>query len=275
MMCFSGAARFWPAHFFRVASMSLVLCATSASAWGQFDLQFTFVDSASTLTPSQVNIFNNVEAVYESLITGFQPRVTGLTGAVVQVDLDSFSDGLGQNVGQGGGFPSGTSNGGFTFFNTNAAGTDFNGILQLDAVDVVSFRSNPQVFTDLVFHEVGHALGFGTLWEVNGLLDSSGQYIGSAGLTAYQEEFSLSTATVPTDGTAVGNARHWSETSVLGNDIQSPELSQTEPNFISKTTIKSFVDLGFTVSLVHPVPEPASAGLLSLGGLLLLNRRRR
>ena len=51
---------------------------------------------------------------------------------------------------------------------------------------------------------MGHALGFGTLWEANGLLDTAGQYTGDSGLAAFQEEFDLkmTASFVPTDGTS-------------------------------------------------------------------------
>ena len=38
-----------------------------------------------------------------------------------------------------------------------------------------------------VLHEMGHILGIGTMWNVNGLLNNDGQYIGSAGLREYRK----------------------------------------------------------------------------------------
>lgn len=38
-----------------------------------------------------------------------------------------------------------------------------------------------------VLHEIGHILGIGTMWSQNGLLDSSGQYVGAKALNEYRK----------------------------------------------------------------------------------------
>ena len=272
MMCFSDFAR---PRVVLVAGGSLLLGALGTSASAQdFDLEF---DIQSSFTTSQLAVFDEVESTYESLFTGFQPGVSGLTGSVIAVTsgpIDgpiNFEDGTGGTAGMGGGsFTSDTPTGGFQFFNIQ--GTQTTGDLLLDEDDLDTLEGFDDGLFTVIFHEVGHALGFGTLWEANNLLDDAGQYIGDSGLAAFQEEFDLMTASfVPTDSTgAADDAGHWDEDSVLGDDVLSPILNLGGINDISDTTIASFADLGFTV-----VPEPASAALLVLGGSLLIGRRRR
>ena len=264
-----------------VGSLLFGVLGTSASAQN-FDLEFNFVMDSSDFSTSQFAVFDQVETQYESLLTGYQPTVSNLTGATIDVTLGAidgpinFDDGTGGTIGEGGGSLSpNTPNGGFQFFVTN--GSQTTGFLELDEADIdtVEGFGGDALFT-LIFHEVGHALGFGTLWDENNLVDTSGQYTGFNGLTAFQQEFGpVLATTIPTDGTAPGNAGHWDENSVLGDDVLSPSLllGGTGNNPISQTTVASFADLGYTVAIA--VPEPTSAGLLALGGCMLASRRRR
>ena len=261
-----------------------VLCALSASAYGQgFDLEFDFGTEFSEFSPSQLSVFDQVESTFESQIFGYQTGVS-LSGAVIDVSAE-FIDGSGGTAGEGGGSFNGIPNGGFQFFvpTTNpsfigtdglassASGTFSTGVLELDEDDLATLESFDDGLFNIIYHEVAHALGFGALWEANGLVDSAGQYTGINGLTTYQNEFDASALTVPTDGTNISNAGHWNENSLLGTDLLSPVLVLGGNNPISDTTIATFNDLGFITS----VPEPSSVALLATSGLLLLRRKRR
>ena len=253
-------------------SLLLSVMGTSASAQ-TFDLEFGF---QSTFTDSQLEVFDEVEATYESLITGYQPTVTGLTGALIDVRLSAI-DGSRGIAGLGGG-PGGsgrTSNGGFQFFPTQ--GTQTTGRFILDEADVDELEASSNGLFTVIFHEVGHALGFGSLWTDNNLVDINGQYIGLNGLLTFQEEFGpAGTLSVPTDGTSRFNAGHWNIDSVLGTDVMGPRIRLNQESPISQTTIASYADLGYaTAATAVAVPEPSSAGLLALGGCLLLSRRRK
>ncbi|TWU60547.1 hypothetical protein Poly51_08240 [Rubripirellula tenax] len=149
---------------------------------------------------------------------------------------------------------------------------------------------------DTVKHEIGHALGIGTLWEDNEVYSDGtagnsnrtlaggtpGQYVGAAGLAAYQAEIvGASGATfVPVElsggsGTAHG---HWNEADNFGQSLtgivdtmgrdRRDELMTgwASPNmdFISNTTIGSLYDIGFNVN-VQAVPEPSSLALIAIG----------
>ncbi len=101
----------------------------------------------------------------------------------------------------------------------------------LSAGGNASFNINPAagpLRATTIKHEIGHALGIGTLWEDNevysdGIAENSnrtaangtpGQYIGANALAAYQAEFDAGATFIPVEldggsGTAHG---HWNET---------------------------------------------------------------
>jgi hypothetical protein len=162
-------------------------------------------------------------------------------------------------------------------------------------------------FEQVIRHEIGHILGFGTLWGVNGVYTSdTGQYAGTAALAAFQIEFNQPDATyVPVEldggsGTANG---HWNmgvflgESEVLDSrDDPGDTIIYTSVNnglsldnelmtgfltgdaWLSNTTLQSFYDIGYTVDdlMGSPLPEPASFALLmAIGsGFTVLRRKR-
>ena len=255
--------------------------ASTSVVHADFDLQFDFEDQTQ-FSESQLSIFADVETRYESLITGYQMGVD-LTGAIIDVSAGfidgpiNFDDGTGTIGGSGGGMTSSANPtpGGFSFFiiENTTAGDVTTGSLLLDEDDLMTFEDAPNGLFSLIFHEVGHALGFGTLWEENNLLNADNQYIGSNGLAEYQSEFDATASFVPTDGSEADGAGHWDEDSLLGSDILSPVLVLGGDNPISETTISSFADLGYTVAVA--VPEPGSTAALSIACLFGASRRRR
>jgi len=276
-----------------LCSLTLFLgsvCVLSAPTYGQgFDLAFDFGSELSEFSQSQLAIFDQVESTFESQILGFQPGVS-LSGAVIDVSAQPI-DGPGIVAGQGGGSSNGITNGGFQFFIpqtnpsftgtdgvlTSATGTFSTGSFEIDEDDLAPLENvgtgTGNGLFSVVYHEVAHALGFGTLWNENGLVDSDGQYIGANGLATFQAEFDPSATIIPTDGTNAFNAGHWDENSAfLGTDLLSPSLLLGATNPISDTTISTFEDLGFVT--ITSVPEPSSLMLLASSGLLLLRRRR-
>jgi hypothetical protein len=155
-------------------------------------------------------------------------------------------------------------------------------------------------------HEIGHALGIGTLWEDNevytdGVVNPNregsgvaGQYTGANAIAAYQAEFvGQGGATfIPVEqggggGTAHG---HWNESDDFGqtlvgivdgsgNDFRDELMTgwaspSEASSFVSNTTIQSLVDIGFTLEAV-PAPEPSSIMLLALSSVGFIIRRRR
>jgi len=120
-----------------------------------------------------------------------------------------------------------------------------------------SFNTNPEagpLRSSVIIHEIGHALGIGTLWELNevyndGNPDTSsgrtlqggipGQYVGAHALAAYQAEFDPGATFIPVeldggDGTAHG---HW-------NEVTDNFSMENQPGFDSFPS--------------HPAPSSAS-----------------
>jgi len=166
-----------------------------------------------------------------------------------------------------------------------------------------------------IAHEIGHALGIGTLWEDNEVYNDGdggtgnrtlaggtpGQYMGAAALAAYQVEFDLTATFVPVEldggpGTANG---HWNE--ALDNfgteNVAGPDSDPGDGVFPGPSTAGGlFLDdelmsgvlsgsaflSNTTIQQLYdigfnltPIPEPSLFGLLGACTLILGIRRRR
>ncbi|MCP4379467.1 MAG: PEP-CTERM sorting domain-containing protein [bacterium] len=262
-----------------IALIVVSVTATTASA-GTFDISVNFVGGLST---SQQAIFTNAEAMWESVLTGYQSGVT-YTGSLSINAQGVAIDGVGGTLGSAGP-DTGVGSGGFLIVTT--------GSMEFDSADLDDMETNGTLYS-VICHEMAHVIGFGTLWNTPALgfsgyqdvyEDGTGEYTGAAALAAYKDEFNQPTATyVPVElsggsGTANG---HWNEnyggggltgiTDGDGNDMRNELMTGwlNAPAFLSQTTISSFEDIGYTVT-----PEPATMSLLMVGGLALVRRRRR
>lgn len=238
-----------------------------ASVSAQFSINFSFADP---LTPDQQTAFTNAASTWEGLIEGYQPGV-GLSGIDVTVATSGGpTDSTKQFIRQG-------------YVITDEArvfvGTDTLTNLDLATLELFFTR------------EIGTAIGIGSLWEVNGLYSSgSGEYTGTAGLAAYQTEFSQPAASfIPVELFAGTREIYWDEidnaaglTGItnasgqdFGDDIMTAWLGpNTADTFISQTTIQSLEDLGYSVAATSKVPEPSSLLLLFSASGLFLRRKR-
>ena len=170
--------------------LAVIVLATPIVNAQNFDVEFTFV----TGTPQQQADFqpflDQTEAVWESLLIGYQPGVT-LTGIDIDVNLTLLS---GPNVLGGHGLTGGqnTTQAGFVFY-TNNAETRSVGTLFLNPQNLGS--NQMQTAVD---HEVGHIIGFGQLFVANNLyVNNSGEYTGKQGIAAYRAEFDANAEFVP------------------------------------------------------------------------------
>ena len=123
-----------------------------------------------------------------------------------------------------------------------------------------------QDILDVIIHEMGHALGIGSLWQQNGLLQRVSargplQYVGANARRAFAIEAGVAglgrTAFVPVEqqggpGTALG---HWEDDSPVFNtisrdrrvEIMTGTLVPNTVCFVSRTTLASLVDLHYVV----------------------------
>lgn len=131
-------------------------------------------------------------------------------------------------------------------------------ILQLDQDDIPGMIADGS-FQWVLRHEIGHALGFGSLWTQNGLLSPiNGEYIGSYALQRYRTEANKPFATfVPVQkfggpGTA---GSHWDFNDPFFNQLNTTgRLEFMGPfsvpgaiEFASETTFGGMADLWFAV----------------------------
>jgi len=249
-----------------IASLFIALGSSSARSAG-FDISVVF---GGGLTSSQQSVFSEAETFWETLITGYQPGIT-LSGITIEASGIAI-DGNGQILGQAG--PrSGVIQQGF--------GIATSGIMQFDTADL-GVLETAGLLDEVIIHEMAHVMGFGTLWELNGLsTPGSGQYTGQNALDIYRLEFDPLATFIPVEldggeGTVDG---HWDEGwAGTANELMTGFLNV--PAFISATTVASFRDLGYTtIDLVAAVPLPAPvllllAGLGCLGGLRFKARFR-
>lgn len=127
------------------------------------------------------------------------------------------------------------------------------GYITLDTADL-NTMVNYDIFDDFVFHEVLHAMGFGTAWQSLGLVDTidgSLRFTGANAIEAYNTEYSqiaandpLSAYGVPVemeggDGTA---GVHWDH-DTFGKEMMTGQLGVT--NVISDMTLAALEDMGY------------------------------
>lgn len=247
--------------------------------------------------------FENAVATWQSIIPNYingnvsGPPLSGLTinGSVAAID------GAGGILGSAGITAGRFDNGGFFLSTAGAISFDVDDFDSSSASSLLNFER-------VALHEIGHVLGIGILWEINGLYDSGapavvdtfvrpdgtvftdtvGQYTGAEGVAAYQAEFGEPTATfvpVEKDGGPGTADAHWNEGSfgaavgrvsaITGEDINGEVLTgfSNGSHYISNVTRGGLRDLGFDVALLA-VPEPSSVFLL-FGGCAFLGIRRR
>lgn len=271
----------------RYLCRSLVfLCLMVPPADG-FDLTLTIGNpgafSATQLGQLQSSI-DYAEALWEGIITGYQPGIS-LPGVSIVVTAGSgFAEAN---------YPQTTIQAGYTlsvYTSILVNPTVIDNYASWTGVGVTN--PNPaylglDYLNDIMAHEVGHALGIGLLWEENEVsIPATGEYTGPFGLAAYRAEFDPTASFVPVEQ-ALSTAAdvHWDQimrsssnegnpsdpfslspltgiTDAYGRDLGLELMTGAfdadfgRP-FLSRTTIQSLRDLGFTV-----VPEPTSIMLL-------------
>jgi len=139
------------------------------------------------------------------------------------------------------------------------------GFLTLDEDDLEPLVGT-DALTSLIFHEIGHILGYGTLWETKSLLDGKDTdtptFNGTEAVTQWQDDLG-GTGDVPVEGDGeVGTKNsHWDE-DTFDTEIMTgfSEMVGTDQP-LSVVTIGSMQDLGYTVDFgaadPYSLPPPS------------------
>lgn len=245
-----------------------------------FDIVLRGVES---MTPAQAAAFTDAEAYWESAIVrgiedfAIEPRPACLPAespdlppVIDDVIIDAAVapiDGVGSILGQAG--P--------TCFNT---GNDMplTGSMEFDTADVANLISSGS-FDEVILHEMGHVLGFGTLWDttlygggrkvISGAGGASPVFTGGRAVAEYSAMGRSTNVPVENTGGLGTRDSHWRETT-FANELMTGYLnSGTNP--VSRLTIASFADMGYQVDLdvAQPYSLPGSTpAIRAIGGVV-------
>jgi hypothetical protein len=172
------------------------------------------------------------------------------------------------------------------------------GTMTFDTADMAALNTSGHL-NEVMLHEMGHVLGFGTLWDsttanclklpATGATPAPDTYYSCAHALAQFDSIGGTSYTggnkVPVEncagisGCGVGTYNsHWRE-SVFFNELMTGYLNNGTPNPLSTLTIAAMADLGYSVnknaaqsysrvftSRMPLVMAPASAGVIDLSG---------
>ena len=232
-------------------STTMSTTTTTDPTRSNFDITFRFL---GTPTAEQQSLVRQAGARWELAITGDLPEVNASIPAGqclvaspavsrtvddILIDIEVVAiDGPGGIIGQAG--PCWTSD-----------YMPFFGALQVDSADAAGLVSSG-LFDEVVVHELAHILGLGTLWSYGRTLideSNSSQYrfVGPAASTEWSALGGLGSG-VPIEMTGGAGTQysHWSE-ATFDTELMTGWIDNT--NQISRLTIGSLADLGYTVNL--------------------------
>jgi hypothetical protein len=237
-----------------------------------FDIEINYV---SEMTPAQMRMFQLAARRWEAVIVGDLPSVNTDIGVVDDIVIDASII---------------TIDGGFgtlaqaepTRFRTGSL-LPSRGVMEFDLDDIARIESEGKLL-DLVTHEMGHVLGFGTLWEAKGLLTGANtttpRFAGPLAIDAYENLFNASVSGVPVEGEGGPGTRlsHWRESSMRTELMTGYSESPGVVEPISIVTVQQFADLGYTVNAAaadawDPTEDLATAWQPTDAGVRAFTRR--
>jgi len=120
------------------------------------------------------------------------------------------------------------------------------GVMEFDVADAETFDAMG-LFGDIVFHEMMHTIGFGSIWDYLNLIDGAGTanptFTGEQAMLAYDQLFDGSGGVpLEQDGGAGTKESHWDEETFFG-EIMTGYINFS--NYLSDMTIASLEDLGY------------------------------
>ena len=242
------------------AGAMVTFTATATGENGGLAIELLFIDQPTALT---MQAFDDAVSRWAALIPGkLEPVPVNLAAGacrsnspainqvvddlLVLVTLD-FIDGVGGTLGSAGVCSQRISNGLPIVAN-----------LRLDTSDLGVLEGTTRL-VDLILHELGHTLGFGTLWASKGFLENPSlvnpgadtHFDGPSAVTAFDAiggDVYTGGQKVPVEneeGSVGSRDSHW-RLAVFSNELMTPLLT-TGANPLSRVTVASFGDLGYVV----------------------------
>jgi hypothetical protein len=203
-----------------------------------FNIKLQF--SNNNISASQRQAFNNAANRWSQVITGDLPNVNGVDDLLINANVSNI-DGAGNVLGSAG--P--------TWLRSDSL-LPFQGNMTFDSSDLATVEKNGNL-DDLIFHEMGHVLGFGTLWQQKGLLQGAGtnnpRFTGESATAEYNKLFGQNGSSVPLENTGNEGTRdgHWQE-SLFDRELMTGTFDLGSNTPLSRVTIGSLADLGYEVN---------------------------
>ncbi|MDX2272876.1 MAG: leishmanolysin-related zinc metalloendopeptidase [Cyanobacteriota bacterium] len=130
------------------------------------------------------------------------------------------------------------------------------GFIQFDIEDVVLLEERGQLETVIV-HEMGHVLGFGTLWPRLGLAVGVGgedpRFAGAQANLQYGALGGMGSVPIEDQGGSGTADVHWRE-SVFDTELMTGSLNGGLTNPLSRLTLGSLLDMGYQVNFAQADP---------------------
>ncbi len=227
----------------------------------EYDIEFRYITS---IEPGETTPFNRAASRWQHLLVGDVPDIDLVLGAdecgtgspavdetiddvVIFVRLEEI-DGSGGILGAAG-----------PCVLRPSTHLPVLGIMFFDTADLDYLRDSGWL-ESVIVHEMGHVLGFGTIWEDQELLAGAGgldpYFVGSGAVSAFNsiggEAYSGNPVPVENTGGAGTRDSHWRE-SVFLNELMTGWINEGS-NPLSVVTVASMADLGYEVDLTAADP---------------------
>ena len=217
-----------------------------------------------TMTPTQQAAFTNAAARWAQAIRSGLSTVSlnlpaddcgtgapAFNGSIDDLLIDATIapiDGIGSILGQAG-----------PCYTRNGTGLPVYGVMKFDVADVADLQADGD-FEAVILHEMGHVLGFGTVWSGRGLIGagtSDPTFTGATAVGAWQAIGGSGAVPVEQLGGGGTADSHWRE-SVFNGELMTGWIDHNN-NPMSAVTIAAFADLGYGVDLgaADPYGTPA------------------
>jgi SdrD B-like domain/Leishmanolysin len=199
-----------------------------------FDISLVFTSTLSTEVLAAINV---AVARWEQIILADIPDANGIDDLQITVRSEAI-DGLSGTLAYAG--PTHIREGSML---------PIKGQMVLDTADLSTMVQNGAA-ADVVFHEIGHALGFGGLWRYMDLVGGSStdpRFLGEHAAAAYQLLGGQGQVPLEATGGSGTSSSHWRE-SVFGDELMTGWINYGT-SVVSTVTIAALRDMGYTVDL--------------------------